>query len=317
VEKSLGINFDNVSVVLPALNEEVALAATILHIQKHLTGCRILVIDNGSDDRTSEVAIKLNVEVFQEPQRGKGFAVRRGFRELNPDCQIVFLVDADDTYEIEKAATSISLIQNFGYGMVVGTRIPIELSPAGRKPAYKFGHTLGNKILTSISKLLAPTGVNDSLSGWRVMSRQFVNSFNSTASGFEIEAELNSHAYLLNCPVKNIDVVYQGRNINSSSKLNTYSDGLRILRRSFFLFRNNRPHLAFNCLALPWFFASVWLTYRALNNFLTTGLLEQFPSLIAGVGTFLVAGMLWVCGMILQRIKLVRAEFAQSLYRGH
>ena len=310
------MNFEDVTVLLPALNEEAAIQSTIHEVINFLPGCRILVVDNGSDDRTVEFARALGAEIFREPQRGKGFAVRRGFRELDLNCKIVLLVDADDTYDLSNAPSSIQMIREYGYGMIVGTRIVDKVTHTGRKETFKFGHTFGNWALSLISRILAPTGIKDSLSGWRVMSREFINSFNSTAAGFEIEAELNSHAHLLHCSIANTDVRYRGRSINSDSKLKTYSDGLKILNRNLALFRSNRPQLAFNVLALPWLAVSSWLNFRALQNFLETGLLEQFPSLIAGVGTFLVAGMFWMCGIILERIKLMRVEIAQSFYRG-
>ena len=310
------MNFEDVTVLLPALDEEVAIQSTIQEVMKFLPGCKILVIDNGSEDRTVEFAEKLGAEICREPQRGKGFAVRRGFRELEPNCKIALLVDADDTYDLSNAPLSIQMIREYGYGMIVGTRVVDNLAQDGRQQTFKFGHTFGNRAISLISRILAPTGIKDSLSGWRIMSREFINSFNSTASGFEIEAELNSHAYLLNCSIANTEVGYRGRSVDSDSKLKTYSDGLKILRRSLALFISNRPHLAFNLLALPWLAMSVWLNFRALRNFLETGLLEQFPSLIAGVGSFMVGGMFWVCGMILERIKLIRVEIAQSFYRG-
>jgi hypothetical protein len=207
-------------------------------------------------------------------------------------------------------------MSKYGYGMIVGSRKEANPEQGSRKPAFRFGHSIGNNLISNLSRSLAPTGIEDSLSGWRLMSRGFVNSFNSSATGFEIEAELNSHAYLLGCSVKNLEVNYRGRKQNSNSKLNTYKDGFKIIKRSFVLFRNNRPHLAFNLLACPWILVSIWLISRAILNYLDTGLLAQFPSLIAGVGTFIISGMLWVCGIILERIKLIRSEMAQSMYRG-
>lgn len=309
--------FRDVTVILPALNEESSIGETIRQVQLALPSSTVLVVDNGSIDRTPNVALANGAKVIFESRKGKGYAVRRAFQTLDPECSVVFLVDADDTYEVTRSSEAVELIKKFGYGMIVGNRKEILDDRESRKPAFRTGHSLGNYVISRLSKALAPTGIEDSLSGWRAMSRGFVDSFNSSATGFEIEAELNSHAYLIDCSILNIDVKYRGRKHNSESKLNTYVDGFKIIKRSFELFRNNRPHLAFNLLALPWIAASLWLILRAITNYLDTGLLAQFPSLIAGVGTFIISGMLWVCGIILERIKLIRAEVAQALFRGN
>lgn len=309
------VDFERVTCILPALNEETSISATIEQLQSILPGSHILVIDNGSTDRTAELAESLGAAVTYEARRGKGFAVRRGLQLLEDSCKVVFLVDADDTYGVEELPIAITALEKFGYGMIVGTRVASDNKNKTRKPAFRPGHVFGNYFISKLSKSLSPTGIEDSLSGWRLMSRGFVNSFNSNVSGFEIEAELNAHAYLLECSVSNWNIKYRGRRFDSNSKLQTYQDAFRIIKRSFKLFKNNRPLLAFNILAFPWLIVSVWLIIRALANYLTTGLLEQFPSLIAGVGAFIISGMLWVCGMILQRIKLLRVEIAQINYR--
>jgi hypothetical protein len=149
------------------------------------------------------------------------------------------------------------------------------------------------------------------------MSSGFVRSFSGGASGFEIEAELNAHAYILNCAVGNVNVRYSGRELNSNSKLRTYSDGYRILLMNLRLFRSNRPQVAFSLLASPWLIASAVLVLRALIAYFDTGLVLQFPSLIAGVGSFMVAALLFVTGMILQRVKTIREVILLNAYKGH
>jgi hypothetical protein len=147
------------------------------------------------------------------------------------------------------------------------------------------------------------------------MSKQFVKSFPGGASGFEIEAELNAHAYLISAGVTNIQVSYRGRDLNSHSKLNTYRDGIKILRMNIALFRDNRPQTAFTLLSLPWIFSSALLIGRAWLGYLNTGLVEQFPSLIAGIGSLIVGGLLLTSGILLQRIKLVRSNLLRFEYQ--
>jgi glycosyltransferase involved in cell wall biosynthesis len=307
--------YSKMLVILPALNEEIAIGPTIEKIQVECPDSTIVVVDNGSTDLTVSIAEKLGVRVLHEPQKGKGFAMRRGFTAVQENHKYVFMVDADDTYGLESINHAIELVNKFGYDMIVGTRVETTDLHPGRKDSYKRGHSFGNAILTFIARALHKVEIKDSLSGWRVMSVSFVNSFPGGASGFEIEAELNAHAYLISAGVTNVEVSYQGRDVNSHSKLNTYRDGIKILRMNFSLFRDNRPQLAFSLFALPWLLMSVMLISRAWLGYVNTGLVEQFPSLIAGIGSLVVTGLLLTSGIVLQRIKLMRSNILRFEYQ--
>jgi glycosyltransferase involved in cell wall biosynthesis len=304
-------------VILPALNEELAIKPTIEKIKHTCPEADIIVIDNGSTDSTVTTAESLGIKVLHEPQKGKGFAIRRGFAAVQEHHKYVFMVDADDTYGLNSLSQAIELVSKFGYDMIVGTRVEtIDYEP-GRKESYKRGHSFGNAMLTVLARKLHKVEIKDSLSGWRLMSVNFVNSFPGGASGFEIEAELNAHAYILSAGVTNVEVSYRGRDINSHSKLNTYRDGVKILRMNFALFRDNRPQLAFSLFSLPWLFASFVLISRAWLGYVNTGFVEQFPSLIAGIGSLTVAGLLLTSGVVLQRIKLIRSNILRFEYQRH
>lgn len=308
-------DYSELLVILPALNEEFAITPTIESVKSACPGAEIVVVDNGSSDNTVSIVQSLGIKVLLEPKKGKGFAIRRGFSSVRETHRYVFMVDADDTYGLETIDNAIELIGKFGYDMIVGTRIDSDYVEPGRKVSYKRGHSLGNSLLTFIAQKLHKVEIEDSLSGWRLMSVNFVNSFPGGASGFEIEAELNAHAYIISAGVANVEISYRGRDLNSHSKLNTYRDGLRILRMNFSLFRDNRPQLAFSLFSLPWFVASAILIARAWFGYLNTGLVEQFPSLIAGIGSLTVAGLLLTSGLILQRIKLTRSNILRFEYQ--
>ena len=307
-------DFSDVMVLIPTLNEAKSISKTIETIVASLPGSRLIVVDNGSTDETVSIANKMGVKVLHEPQKGKGFAIRRGFRSLPEGVNVIFMVDGDDTYGCEKLVAAVKLVSDYGFDMVVGNRVIREDLVMGRKAVYRPSHVMGNLFLSWISKILHSENIQDSLSGWRVMSKGFVKSFPGGASGFEIEAELNAHAYLIRASVYNIDVFYQGRTEDSDSKLQTYRDGIRILRMNLALFRNNRPQMAFSILSLPLLLLSLILIGRAVIKYLQTGLVLQFPSLIAGVGAFIISTLLIVTGMILQRTKLIRENLAQYMY---
>jgi glycosyltransferase involved in cell wall biosynthesis len=297
------MEFKDVLVLLPCLNESISLKKTIASIRSEVPGCTIAVIDNGSTDGSQLIAIESNVILINEPRRGKGYAFKAALKLITFEYKAVFMVDADDTYGLESLRKSIDAVKNLGYDMVVGQRNIISNLDSNRPSAYRIGHKIGNKIFTFIGEAFHPSGISDTLSGFRVFSPNF------------LQAELNAHAYLMGSAVLNLGVSYRGRNFGSESKLKTYQDGLKILKMSFRIFRNNRPQIAFSVLSIPWLIASIISTYRALAGYFETGLVSQFPSLIVGVGTFVIFSLLITAGIILERVKQVRFTLAQMAYR--
>jgi glycosyltransferase involved in cell wall biosynthesis len=303
-----------IAAIIPCLNEEASIAATIQAIKVELPECRIIVVDNGSSDNTTQKALAAGVEVIYEPQKGKGFAVRRGFNRLPNDLDAIFIVDGDSTYEIAPIHIGISKIINDGFDMVVGKRIVVQDLQEKKGREYRLGHSTGNQLLSLLFMKLFKIQLTDTLSGWRLFSPGFIHSFPGGASEFEIEAELNVHAYTLAAAVTEIPVKYSERGEGSQSKLRTYRDGSKILRRNFSLYKSERPAVAFNFLALPWIFISTTLGYRVISEYLSTNLVPKFPSLIASVGAFIIASNLWVTGMILERVRLQRVVSTRFEY---
>lgn len=306
-----------IAAIIPCLNEEASIAATIQAIRVEVPECRIIVVDNGSTDNTTQKALSAGAEVIYEPQKGKGFAVRRGFNRLPNDLDAIFIVDGDSTYEIAPIHIGISKIVNDGFDMVVGKRIIVQDLQEKKGREYRPGHTTGNQLLSLLFMKLFRIQLTDTLSGWRLFSPGFIHSFPGGASEFEIEAELNVHAYALTAAVAEIPVRYSERVQGSQSKLRTYRDGWKILRRNYSLYRSERPSIAFNILALPWIVISVVLGYRVISEYLSTNLVPKFPSLIAAVGAFIIASNLWVTGMILERVRLQRVAFIRFQYRNN
>jgi hypothetical protein len=172
----------------------------------------------------------------------------------------------------------------------------------------------GNALLSGIFKTLFGIEIKDTLSGWRCFSPGFVRSFPGGASGFELETELNAHAFLINGALICIDVGYRGRIEGASSKLNTTKDGIKILRRLLFLFRTERPLVAYTALGIPWFILSLILIKNVLENYFELNLIPNFPSLIAGVGSFIASVLLWTTGMLLANQRITRASIARYRY---
>lgn len=309
------MNFKKVCVILPCFNESLTLPSVIGQIQKISSDIEILVVDNSSTDDSFNIASKLGVKVVRETKKGKGFAVKRGFLSLSDNCEIVVIVDSDDTYSLANLITAINLVKDYNYDMIVGNRINEADSNENRINVFRRGHRTGNLIFSKLSQLLHPSGVLDSLSGFRIMSRNFVESFTGGASEFEIEVELNAHAAFIKAAVGNIDVNYKGRPIGSESKLRTYRDGYKILLINFKIFRTYRPKIAYSLLALFWIILSLSLGYKPITEYFDTGLVPRIPSLIAAVGALVVSIQLWNTGMILERVNVAHVGQIRHNYK--
>lgn len=297
----------SIAVVIPCYNEEASIASVIQGFRASLPEARIVVIDNASTDGTAQAARSHGAEVIVEPRSGKGNAVRRAFADIDADAYV--MADGDGTYDASAAPRMVALLADAGLDMVIGVR-----EHGDDQGAYRRGHVLGNRVFSQVFQRLFDFQISDTLSGYRVMSRRFVKSFVFGRSGFEIEAELNVHAALLGANYAEVRTAYGSRQEDSPSKLRTYRDGWRILRRQLRLFRDVRPAAAFALLAVPWFIAAIALILPPVIGYFETGLVAKFPSLIAGVGCLLVAVQVTISGLILDRVALGRREAVRLQY---
>ena len=299
----------HVAILVPCLNEEVTIAKVINDFRAAVPHADIFVCDNGSTDNTVSVAKDAGATVIQETMRGKGNAIRHLFADIDADVYV--MVDGDDTYDASRAPELIAAATEQGMDMVYGVRI------AGKQfaEAYRPGHVFGNKVLTTLVTWAFSSPVSDMLSGYRAMSRRFVKSFPSHSSGFEIETELTIHALELRTPTAEIETVYGGRPENSSSKLSTWKDGIRILLTIVELVKTERPLFFFSWLAgilavlaigtaipqiiLPWF---------------ETGLVERVPTAILVTGMMVISFFSMAIGLVLDTVTRGRREVKRMHY---
>jgi glycosyltransferase involved in cell wall biosynthesis len=299
--------------IIPCFNEGLTIQETIQSILGVEPGARIIVVDNASTDDTASQAEELGVKVLFEPRPGKGFAFRRGIALINSETTAVLMVDGDATYGMESLKVARKLVENDGCDMVIGVRT--ESSLKSRSEHYRRGHVLGNRMLSFVFRRFFGIQISDTLSGWRVFNPAFLYSFQGGNSGFELETELNAHVRSINALVTECPISYHGRVEGSQSKLSTYRDGWKILRKNLQLVKNERPFLAFTILASPWLAVSLILMSLVLSDYFSTGLVPRFPSLIAAVGAFAVAAQLGVAGIILERVRLNRITQLQAIFR--
>jgi len=252
-----------IAVLVPCYNEETAVAAVVSGFRKALPSAEIYVYDNNSSDRTAVVAREVGAIVRSERRQGKGHVVRRMFAEIEADIYV--LVDGDATYDAPSAPRMIDKLLDDNLDMVVGVRV--DQSQA----AYRRGHRIGNRMLTSFLSSTFGHSFMDILSGYRVFSRRFVKSFPVLSGGFEIETELAVYAHELSLPVAEVETPYYARPEGSFSKLNTWRDGFRILGTMLKLYRSERPLRFFTAIGIFLAVVSILLVIPILITFCPWG----------------------------------------------
>jgi glycosyltransferase involved in cell wall biosynthesis len=295
-----------IAVLIPCHNEEAAIGKVIRDFRAALPLASIFVYDNNSRDRTKEIALAAGAIVRTEALQGKGNVVRRMFADIEAD--VFVLVDGDDTYDASSAPKLIERLLADSLDMVSATRV--ETSQA----AYRAGHRLGNSVLTGVVVRIFGNRLSDMLSGFRVFSRRFVKSFPALASGFEIETELTVHALELRLPIAEEPTPYRERPSGSVSKLRTYHDGLRILRTIAILVKEERPLQFFSIFFALFAFTSVVLALPIIRDFLHTGLVPRFHTIILSAALMLLAFLSLVCGLILDTVTRGRVEAKRLHY---
>ena len=295
-----------IAVVIPCCNEAAAVADVVGGFRQALPGAEIFVFDNNSSDATAQIATSAGAIVRREYQQGKGNVVRRMFADVEADVYV--MVDGDATYDPAIAPDMVRLLVEQKLDMVVGARV------ASQSDAYRLGHRFGNRLLSSAVAHFFGKQFTDMLSGYRVFSRRFVKSFPSLSGGFEIETELTVHALELRLPVAEVSTVYVGRPRGSSSKLSTYSDGLRIIRLIMVLYKNERPLRFFSWLSALLGSAALALGVPLVITFVETGLVPRQPTAILATGLVLLAALSVVTGLILDTVTRGRREIKRLAY---
>lgn len=296
---------DKVAVLVPCYNEAKTVEKVVADFKRAVPDACIYVYDNNSTDGTAALAQKAGAIVRHEYQQGKGNVVRRMFEDIDAECYI--LVDGDDTYPAEAAPQMIDCVLQKRADMVVGDRLSSTYFTENKRRFHNFGNTLVRSSINFIFK----SDIKDIMTGYRAFSYRFVKSFPVLSKGFEIETEMTIHAISLNMQIDNVVVDYRDRPQGSVSKLNTISDGTKVLALIFNLFRNYKPLQFFSVLALcllliaaAVFVPTVWLPYRQ------TGLVERFPTLIVCGFVAMAALMSFFNGLMLDAIRLKeRREF--------
>ena len=295
-----------VAVLVPCFNEQAAIPAVVHAFRAALPEAAIYVYDNNSSDGTAAAAQAAGAVVRTERLQGKGNVIRRMFADIDADAYV--LVDGDDTYDAASAPAMVGMLLRDGLDMVNGARVPEA------QAAYRPGHRLGNQVLTGLVARIFGNRVSDMLSGYRVFSRRFVKSFPALSGGFETETEFTIHALELRMPIGEVATPYKERPAGSASKLNTWRDGLRILRTVLLLVKEERPLPFFSLIAAALLLLAVAIVLPVLRTYLQTGLVPRLPTAVLATGLVVLCFLSLTCGLILDSVTRGRKEVKRLAY---
>ena len=287
---------DKIAVLIPCYNEEKTIAKVVADAKAALPEAVVYVYDNNSTDRTVETAQAAGAVIRHEYVQGKGNVIRRMFREVEARCYI--MVDGDDTYPMEFAPQMVDQVLHYNADMVVGDRLSSTYFSENKRPF----HNMGNSLVRSSINRLFDCEVKDIMTGFRAFSYGFVKTFPVLSKGFEIETEMTIHAVYNHMQIGNVIVDYRDRPQGSVSKLNTYSDGFRVLGTIFRLYRDYKPFGFFSILALLLAVISVLFFIPVLLEYFATGLVLKFPTLIVCGFVMLAAIQSFFAGLMLSNM---------------
>lgn len=286
---------NKIAVLIPCYNEAITIEKVIKDYRAALPDADIYVYDNNLTDETAVIAEKAGAIVRYEYRQGKGNVIRSMFREIEADCYL--MIDGDDTYPAESAQALCNLVLSGKADMVIGDRLSSTYFQENKRPF----HNLGNELVrNSINLLWHPSKpILDVMTGYRAFSPIFVKTFPILSEGFEIETEMTIHALDKNLMIESIPVQYKDRPDGSESKLNTYSDGMKVLLTIFNLYRDYKPLRFFGLITILCIILSIILFVPVFIEYIETGFVPRFPTLITSAFIMLVGLLSFVCGLIL------------------
>ena len=283
-----------IAVLIPCYNESKTIAKVVKDYKKALPEADIYVYDNNSSDHTDEIAKKAGAIVKYEYKQGKGNVIRSMFKQIDADCYL--MIDGDDTYPAENAREMCEYVLDGKADMVIGDRLSSTYFTENKRPFHNFGNVLVRKLINSLFK----SKVKDIMTGYRAFSYDFVKTFPVLSKGFEIETEMTIHALDKNFLLKEIPVEYRDRPAGSVSKLNTFSDGFKVLKTIARLFKEYKPNLFFGLIGLLFLIISLGFGIPVFVDYFKTGLVPRFPTLIFAGFMLMISVLSFVCGIILE-----------------
>lgn len=281
-----------IAVLIPCYNEELTVEKVVTDFKKELPEADVYVYDNNSKDRTAELARKAGAIVVPEYRQGKGNVVRSMFRDI--DADIYVMVDGDDTYPANEVHKLIEAVEE-GNDMVIGDRLSSTYFTENKRPFHNTGNSMVRIMINKIFK----SDIKDVMTGYRAFSRRFVKTVAIMSPGFQIETELTATSLQYRYNVKSIPITYRDRPEGSSSKLNTFSDGFKVIMTLFDLAKDYRPLLFFGLLSVLFFIVGLLIGMPVIIEFIQTAYITKVPSAILASGIMIIAVLLIMLGLII------------------
>lgn len=288
---------DKIAILIPCYNEALTIRKVVEDAKRALPEAVVYVYDNNSSDDTAKIAKEAGAIVRNEYMQGKGHVIRRMFREIDAQCYV--MTDGDDTYPMDAAPAMVDKVLSHHADMVVGDRLSSTYFEENKRPF----HNLGNSMVRAFINHLFKSDVRDIMTGFRAFSYDFVKTFPVLSTGFEIETEMTIHAVYHQLQIDNEVIQYRDRPIGSVSKLNTYSDGYKVLKTIFKLYKNYNPLGFFGIIATILFALSVAFFIPVFREYLHTGLVAKFPTLFVCCFVMLAAILSLFAGLILSNME--------------
>lgn len=287
---------EKIAVLIPCYNEKLTIKKVIDDFKNILPDSVIYVYDNNSVDESDKIARDAGAIVRYERKQGKGNVVRTMFREIDAECYV--MVDADDTYSLDKVKEMCDCVLNDGYDMVIGDRLSSSYFAENKRQFHGFGNTFVRYVINSFFN----TDIKDIMTGFRCLSYNFVKTFPVLSKGFEIETEMTIHSVYHNMNIKNVTINYKNRIEESPSKLDTIPDGIKVIKTIFKLYKNYKPFQFFLFLAILLVILATIFFVPILVEFKSTGLVPKIPTLIVCSFIYLSAILSLFTGLILSTI---------------
>ncbi len=288
------VKIKKIAILIPCYNESKTIEKVINDYRKVLPNADIYVYDNNSTDDTAVIAKKAGAIIRYEHKQGKGNVIRSMFRDINADCYL--MIDGDDTYPSENAVEMCEYVLNNEADMVIGDRLSSTYFTENKR----LFHNAGNRVVRLLINTLFKSNIKDIMTGYRAFSYSFVKTFPVLSKGFEIETEMTIHALDKNMLLKEIPVEYRDRPEGSVSKLNTVSDGIKVLKTISRLFKEYKPTIFFSIISLIFMFVSVIFGFPVFIVYFKTGLVPRIPTLIFSGFMMMISIHLLICGIILE-----------------
>lgn len=295
-----------IAVLIPCYNEALTIGKVVDDFKKELPQAKIYVYDNNSKDDTYAIAKAHGAIVRYEPNQGKGNVVRSMFREIEADYYV--LVDGDDTYPAEDVHAMLAEMDKYNADMIVGDRLSNGTYGSENKRNF---HGFGNNLVRNLINRLFKGNVTDIMTGYRIFSKRFVKVFPLMSNGFEIETEMTIFALANKCKIRSVDITYRDRPEGSFSKLNTFSDGFKVLLTIFNLLKAYKPFLFFTLIGLVFVLSGIIVGLPVIVEFNLTHFVSKLPSAVLAASLMVIAVLLVVTGLILDYCKSINSNMIQ------